>query len=129
MYDNDRMAKTDYEYNHALDEHIYQQKPMLIKVKYAPDNDITGDMGTSYIVTSHKGFIETLESITDYKVMPCFLDANKKYYQELVKTPDHYDKEIDVTASFMRAIEDDEMDFMDKVVDKSKVILPKIKDL
>ena len=53
---------------------------MLIKVKIMPDNEITGDMGTCYIVTDHQGFIEALETITDYKVMACFLDANKQFY-------------------------------------------------
>ena len=129
MYDNDRRTGTDYEYNHSLDEYLYQKPKMLIKVKYAPDTELTGDAGTSYIVTEHKGFIETLESITDYKVMPCFLDANTQYYTELVKTPSYFDKEIDLTPSFMAAIEDDEIDFMDKIVDKRLCIIPKIKDL
>ena len=61
--------------------------------------------------------------------MPCFLDANTQYYTELVKTPLHFDKEIDLTPSFMAAIEDDEMDFMEKIVDKRLCVIPKIKDL
>ena len=100
---------------------------MLVKVKIMPDNEITGDMGTCYIVTDHKGFIETLETITDYKVMACFLDANKHYYQELVKTPSHFDKEIDVTPSVMIAVKDYDMDFMDKIIDETKVIVPRVR--
>lgn len=92
-----------------------------------PDNEITGDMGTCYIVTDHQGFIEALETITDYKVMACFLDANKHYYQELVKTPSHFDKEIDVTPSVMIAVKDNDMDFMDKIIDETKITIPRIK--
>ena len=100
---------------------------MLIKVKIMPDNEITGDMGTCYIVTDHQGFIEALETITDYKVMACFLDANKQFYQELVKTPFHFDKEIDVTPNVMIAVKDNDTDFMDKIIDETKVVVPTFK--
>ena len=97
---------------------------MLIKIKIMPDNEITGDMGTCYIIATHQGFIEALETITDYKVMTCFLDANKLYYHELIGTPSHFDKEIDVTPSVMIAVKDNDTDFMDKIIDETKVIVP-----
>lgn len=87
---------------------------MLIKVKYAPDTELLGDMGTCYIIATHQGFIKTLESITDYKVMPLFLDANKQYYTELIETPEHYDKEIDLSEQCLKNIQDDSMPFKDK---------------
>ncbi len=99
---------------------------MLIKIKIMPDNEITGDMGTCYIIATHQGFIETLETITDYKVMACFLDANKQYYTELIKTPSHFDKEIDVTHSVMIAVKDYDTDFTDKIIDETKITLPRI---
>ena len=95
---------------------VIDAHPQLIKVKYAPDTELTGDLGTFYIVTEHQGFIKTLESITDYKVMPLFLDANKQYYTELVKTPEHYDKEIDVSEQCLKNIQDDSMPFSDKQI-------------
>ena len=100
---------------------------MLIKVKIMPDNEITGDMGTCYIISTHQGFIEALETINDYKVMACFLDANKLYYHELIGTPSHFDKEIDVTPSVMIAIKDNDTDFMDKIIDETKIIVPTFK--
>ena len=99
---------------------------MLIKVKYAPDTELVGDMGTSYIVTEHKGFIETLESITDYKVMPRFLDENKQYFTELVKTPEYYDKEIDLSEQCLKNIQDDSMPFSDKQI-SSLIEIPRVK--
>ena len=100
---------------------------MLIKVKIMPDNEITGNMGTCYIIATHQGFIEALETINDYKVMACFLDANKLYYHELIGTPSHFDKEIDVTPSVMIAIKDNDTDFMDKIIDETKIIVPTFK--
>lgn len=100
---------------------------MLIKVKIMPDNEITGDMGTCYIIATHQGFIKALETINDYKVMACFLDANKHYYQELVKTPSHFDKEIDVTPSVMIAVKDNDTDFMDKIIDETKITIPRVR--
>ena len=99
---------------------------MLIKVKYAPDTELVGDMGTNYIVTEHKGFIETLESITDYKVMPRFLDENKQYFTELVKTPEYYDKEIDLSVQCLKNIQDDSMPFSDKQI-SSLIEIPRVK--
>lgn len=99
---------------------------MLIKVKMAPDNEILGDMGTCYIKTEHKGFIEVLESITDYKVMACFLDDNEQYYTEIVKTPAFYDKEIDVTAECVKNIKDSAMLFRDKIAQREKLLIPKV---
>lgn len=89
---------------------------MLIKVKMSPDNDMTGDLGTNYIVTEHQGFVKALENITDCKVMAHFLDENKQYYTELAQTPEHFDREIDVSASFVKLIENNEMEFGDKVI-------------
>ena len=89
---------------------------MLIKVKMSPDNDITGDLGTNYIIIEHQGFIKALESITDCKVMAHFLDENRQYYTELVQTPDHFDREIDVSDSFVKLVENNEMDFGNKVI-------------
>ncbi len=96
---------------------------MLIKVKYAPDTELTGDQGTCYIKTEHQGFIEALGSITDYKIMPLFLDANKQYYTELVKTPEHYDKEIDLSEQCLENIQNDSMQFKDKQISSSLDIL------
>lgn len=99
---------------------------MLIKVKIAPDNEILGDMGTCYIVTEHKGFIEVLESITDEKVMACFLDDNEQYFTELVVTPSEYDKEIDLSEQVMKLIEDWTIPFKDKIIQRDKLIIPKV---
>lgn len=98
---------------------------MLIKVKYAPDTELTGDLGTCYIVTVHQGFIKILESITDYKVMPLFLDANKQYYTELIETPEHYDKEIDVSEQCLKNIGDFSMPFKDKQI-PSFIDIPRV---
>lgn len=98
---------------------------MLIKVKYAPDTELVGDIGTCYIVTVHQGFIATLESITDYKVMPRFLDENKQYYTELIQTPTHYDKEIDLSQQCLKNIQDDSMPFSDKQI-SSFVEIPRV---
>lgn len=98
---------------------------MLIKVKYAPDTELLGDMGTCYIIATHKGFIEALESITDYKVMPYFLDVNKQYYTELINTPKHYDKEIDLSEQCLKNIQDDSIPFRDKQI-SSFVDIPKV---
>ena len=89
---------------------------MLIKVKYAPDTELLDDIGTCYIITAHQGFIKKLESITDYKVMPRFLDENKQYYTELIETPNHYDKEIDLSEQCLKNIQDDSMPFKDKQI-------------
>lgn len=133
--------KMEHEYNHQFEQYLQEQfynidvinvknnvndvDDMLIKVKYAPDTELLGDIGTCYIVTAHKGFIKTLESITDYKVMPHFLDANKEYYKELIETPEHYDKEIDLSEQCLKNIQDDSMPFKDKQI-CSFVDIPKV---
>ncbi len=70
---------------------------MLFKIVALPDSEIVGDMGTYYILTEHKGFIEALESIKDYKVMICFLDKTQKFYIEILEKPEHFDKELNVS--------------------------------
>ena len=70
---------------------------MLFKIVTFPDSEIMGDLGTCYIVTEHRGFIEALESITDYHVMDRFLTENKRFYIEIFSSPAHYDKEINVS--------------------------------
>ena len=99
---------------------------MLIKVKIAPDNEIVEDMGTCYIQSEHKGFIEVLESITDYKVMPFFLDDNEQYFTELVKTPLDFDKEIDLSEQCVKNIKDDTMPFQDKIARREDLVIPKV---
>lgn len=99
---------------------------MLIKVKIAPDNDILWDMGTCYIVTEHQGFIEVLESITDWQIMACFLDDSEQYYTELVKTPIHYDKEIDLSEQVVKLIKDDTTRFRDKLIKREDLSIPKV---
>lgn len=99
---------------------------MLIKVKIAPDNEIVEDMGTCYIQSEHKGFIEVLESITDYKVMPFFLDDNEQYFTELVETPLNFDKEIDLSEQCVKNIKDDTMPFQDKIARREDLVIPKV---
>ncbi len=99
---------------------------MLIKVKIAPDNEILWDMGTCYIVTEHKSFIEVLYSIMNYKVMPFFLDDNKQYFSELVEATLEFDKEIDLSVQCIENIIDDTMPFRDKIAQKDKLVISKV---
>lgn len=69
---------------------------MIIKIITLPDSETMGDIGTFYIVAEHKGFINALKSITDYKVMMCFLNENERFYIELRNIVEEYDEEINV---------------------------------
>ncbi|MBN2963843.1 hypothetical protein JWV37_03530 [Sulfurospirillum sp. T05] len=110
MYDNDLRTGTDYEYEHALDALLqkgYGKK--TIKVKYAPDTEELADMGTVYIVTDDVAFIHALDRMKDYKNMVRFLDDHKDMYVELVKTPDTFDMEFDVSHTMVEAVQNSEM--------------------
>ena len=113
MYEQDLRTQTDYEYEHALDtlmQKSYQKNKQLIKVKYAPDTEELSDMGTVYIITDDVDFIHALSEIKHYKNMVKFLDNNKDMYVELVKTPDTFDMEFDVSHTMLEAVENSEMD-------------------
>ncbi len=69
---------------------------MVIKIIALPYSEITGDLGTFYIVTEHKGFIQALKSISDYKVMMRFLSENARFFIELQNAVEEYDEEINV---------------------------------
>ena len=119
MYDNDRRTGTDYEYEHALDalmQKNYQKNKQLIKVKYAPDTEELSDMGTVYIITDDESFVRSLSAIKDYKTMVKFLDDHKDMYVELVKTPDTFDLEFDVSHTMLEAVQNSEMDIGKKLI-------------
>ncbi|MBE0497412.1 MAG: hypothetical protein IBX45_13415 [Campylobacterales bacterium] len=119
MYTQDLRTGTDYEYEHALDtlmQKSYQKNKQLIKVKYAPDTEELADMGTVYIVTDDVAFIHALSEIKHYKNMVKFLDNNKDMYVELVKTPDTFDLEFDVSHTMLEAVQNSEMDIGEKLI-------------
>lgn len=120
MYDNDLRTGTDYEYEKNLDalmQKSYGKK--TIKVKYAPDTEELADMGTVYIITDDVDFIHALSEIKHYKNMVKFLDSNKNMYVELVKTPDTFDMEFDVSHTMADAVENSRMDIEDKLIGKA----------
>jgi len=95
------------------------KKQQIVKVKYAPDTEELADMGTVYIVADNEVFIHSLNKIKDYKTMVKFLDNNKNNYDELVKTPDTYDLEFDVSHTMLEAVHNSEMDVKEKLVGKA----------
>jgi hypothetical protein len=120
MYDNDRRTGTDYEYEKNLDALMqkgYGKK--TIKVKYAPDTEELADMGTVYIKANDESFVRSLSTIKDYKTMVKFLDDHKDMYVELVKTPDTFDIEFDVSHTMIEAVQNSEMDIEEKLIGKA----------
>jgi hypothetical protein len=92
------------------------KKQKIVKVKFAPDTEELADMGTVYIITDDEIFIKALSEIKFYKTMVNFLDNNKNNYDELVKTPDTYDFEFDVSHTMLEAVLNSEMDVEEKLV-------------
>ena len=88
---------------------------MRIKIIEAPDNEL-GDIGTSYIETDNSAFIDTLKTISNFRVMSHFLDENTEYFIEYTKAFKSWDLEIDLTDSYNKFRNDRTISLREKMV-------------
>lgn len=86
-----------------------------------PDNDVLGNLGTSFIETSDKSFITELDTIKDPIVMGSFLDSNCYKFIESSDGFINWDKVIDLSIEG-RAIVEDETIPIDVKLDTKKYL-------
>lgn len=71
-----------------------------------PDNDVLGNLGTSFIESSDKSFIAELDTIKDSIVMGSFLDSNRHKFLESSDDFISWEKTIDLSITGRAIIED-----------------------
>ncbi len=131
MYDNDRRAGSDYEYNMSLDRYMQEAyKAKKCKIVIAPEDKVYGEMGIFYIESSNQDFLKTLQSITDERIMVHFLSQNEEYYKESLESFKEWDIFIDLFESMKKLLEDDTIPFRDKLCDRVDLsLIPKVGEL
>ena len=88
---------------------------LTYKIIISPDNEITNDLGTLYLTTEDKEFMDQLEKIDNHLVMVNFLDNNTDKYKELIKSTDNYDKLIDLSDGFTKLVENEKLTLLEKL--------------
>ena len=85
-----------------------------MKIKYADDDELLGDLGTVYLETENSEFVKKVLQLDDYRELVKFLDKYKSLYVECREPLDSYDYIHDITEFTNTVLNDINIPFSEK---------------